>query len=139
MLKAPIQTEQNMKQFETDVFKMNVYEDGFVDFIVKKDTLVEAKDFWQSKEMSVNYMPGKKFYVLVESEGLFQITMGARDLGASKEYSDHMAAVALYSSNLSLKIIGNLYIKLKRPASPTKFFDDRNKAVQWLREQMKNH
>jgi hypothetical protein len=139
MITAPIQIEQNMKQFETDVFKMNVYDDGLVEFIVKKDTLVEAKDFWQSKEMSVNYMPGKKFYVLVESEGLFQITMGARDLGASKEYSDHMAAVALYSNNLTLKIIGNLYIKLKRPASPTKFFDDRSKAIQWLKDQMKKH
>jgi hypothetical protein len=50
-----------------------------------------------------------------------------------------MAAVALYSNNLTLKIIGNLYIKLKRPASPTKFFDDRSKAIQWLKDQMKKH
>lgn len=127
-----------MKQFETDVFRMNVHDDAFVEFIVKKDALVQAKDFWQSKEMSLEYLPGKKFFVLMESDGLFQITMGARDVGASKEYSDHIGAVALYSSNLTLKIIGNLYIKLKRPVSPTRFFDDREKAVQWLREQMKD-
>lgn len=125
-----------MKQFETDVFKMNVHDDGFVEFCMKKDTVVQAKDFWQSREMCITYMPGKKFYVLVESDGPLQITMGARDVGASKEYSGHMAAVALYSNNLSLKIIGNLYIKLKHPATPTKFFDDRAKAVEWLRQQM---
>jgi hypothetical protein len=128
---------RTMKQFETNVFKMDIHDDGFIDYVIKQDTLVEAKDFWLAKQMTIEYMPGRKFYLLMESEGLFQITMGARDLGASKEYSDHLAAVALYSNNLTLKIIGNLYIKLKRPAAPTKFFDDRDKAIAWLREQMK--
>jgi hypothetical protein len=44
-----------------------------------------------------------------------------------------MIAVALCSGNLSLKILGSLYIKINKPMIPTKFFDDREKGKAWLK------
>jgi hypothetical protein len=122
-----------MKTFETDVYTMNVYEDGYLEFKVKRDSLLEPDDLWLSRKQSLEYAPGKKFAVLMEAQDFFQIGSETRRVGASKEFSDGMTAVALCSGNLSLKILGSLYIKINKPPIPTKFFDDREKGKEWLK------
>jgi hypothetical protein len=122
-----------MKTFETDVYVMNVHEDGYLEFKVKKDSVLEPEDLWLSRKQSLEYAPDKKFAVLMEAQDFFQIGTETRRVGASKEYSDGMVAVALCSGNLSLKILGSLYIKINKPMIPTKFFDDREKGKEWLK------
>jgi hypothetical protein len=122
-----------MKTFETDVYTMNVHEDGYLEFKVKKDSVLEPEDLWLSRKQSLEYAPGKKFAVLMEAQDFFQIGTETRRVAASKEYSDGMIAVALCSGNLSLKILGSLYIKINKPMIPTKFFDDREKGKAWLK------
>ncbi len=126
-----------MKQFETSVFLMYVYDDTFIEFVAKKDALLDADDFWESKKMILEHQPGKKFYALVNGKDFFNVTKEAREIAASKEFSDHLEAVALCSNNFALKIFGNLYIKINKPNTLTQFFDDRQKAEDWLRSQMK--
>ena len=122
-----------MKTFETEVYTMSVHESGYLEFRVKKDCVLESEDLWLSRKQSLEYAPGKKFAVLMEAPDFFQIGTETRRVAASEEYSKDMIAVALCSNNLSLKILGSLYIKINRPVVPTKFFDDRAKAEEWLK------
>lgn len=126
-----------MKRFETDVFVMDVYEDTFLLFTVKKDANLEPKDLWESRKLSLDYLPGKKFYVLMQSQDFFSLGPETRRVAASKEYSDGLNAVALCSPNLTLKILGSLYMKINKPHVITRFFDDATKAEEWLRSVMK--
>ncbi len=126
-----------MKTFETDAYVMNVHDDLLIEFKVKKNVKLLDKDIWESREQSVNYLPGKKFFVLFEVEEGFDVSADARRAGASEEYSRHVAAVALCSNRLHEKIIGNLFLKVNNPIVPTRFFDDRNKALEWLKEKAK--
>jgi hypothetical protein len=121
-----------MKHFDEDNFKMTVHESGFVEFIVKKGVPLNEKDVWLSRDLSMNYLPNKKFCVLTEAEGEFRPTAGARTAGASKEYAKHVEAHAMFSTNTFLKILGNLFVSINKPATKTRFFDDREKAVEWL-------
>lgn len=126
-----------MKTFETDVYIMNVYEDGYLEFMVKKDSLLEPDDLWLSRKQSLEYAPDKKFAVLMEAQDFFQIGTETRRVASSPQFSKDMTAVALCSNNLSLKILGSLYIKINKPPIPTKFFDDREKAKNWVKEFIK--
>ncbi len=126
-----------MKTFETDAYIMHVHDDLLIEFKVKKNVKLLDKDIWESREQSMNYMPGKKFYVLFEVEEGFDVSADARRAGASEEYSKHVAAVALCSNRLHEKIIGNLFLKVNNPIVPTRFFDDRAKAIEWLKEKRK--
>ena len=122
-----------MKTFETEVYVMNVHENGFLDFRVKKDAVLESEDLWLARKQSLEYAPTKKFVVLMEAPDFFQIGTETRRVASSVEYSEDLIAVALCSSNLALKILGSLYIKINKPPVPTKFFDDRPKAEEWAR------
>lgn len=122
-----------MKTFETNAFFMTIHDDLFIEFKVKKNTTLQASDVWESRDMSIQHIPGKKFFVLFEADENADISGDARRAGASDEYTKHVAALALYSTKLHEKIIGNLFLKINRPKVPTQFFDDRDKAIQWLK------
>lgn len=122
-----------MKTFETHSFLMNVHDDLLIEFKVKKNINLQASDVWESRDLSVNHIPGKKFYVLFEGDDDAEISGDARRAGASEEYSKHVAALALYSNKSYERIIGSLFLKINKPKVPTKFFDNREEAIAWLR------
>lgn len=122
-----------MKTFDTANFSMTVHDDGFIEFRIKKGIALTEADVWLSRDLSMEYLPGKKFIVLTEADDEFRITQGARHAGASVEYAKHVNAHALCTTHLTLKILSNLFIKVSRPVVPTRFFDDRKQAIEWLR------
>lgn len=125
-----------MKTFDTTNFVMNVHDDCFIEFKIKNGITLKEEDVWLSQKLSLEFMPGKRFFVLTEAEGEFNLSQGARQAGASAKYAEHVVAHALCSNNLTLKILGNLFISVSRPVVKTRFFDQRDKAVAWLRSQM---
>lgn len=126
-----------MKKIDSENYIMIIHDDLLLEFLVKKDAVLNDKDMWESKKEAENYLPEKKFYVLLGGEEFFQVTKEAREIAASDEFSGHLAAVALFSTELSLKILGNLYIKINKPTIPTRFFNNKKKAMEWIREIMK--
>lgn len=122
-----------MKTFDTPNFTMNVHDNCLVEFKIKKGVALTEKDVWLSRDLSTSQHPGKNFFVLTEAEDEFKVTQGARQAGASKEYSQHVTAHALYTTHLTLKILSNLFIKVSKPIVPTRFFDEREKALEWLK------
>lgn len=127
-----------MKTFETNAFLMTIHDDLLIEFKVKANINLEAKDVWESRDLSVNYIPGKKFYVLFEGDDEASVSGEARRAGASEEYTKHVAALALYSNKAYERIIGSLFLKINKPLVPTEFFDDREKAIAWLRIKQKS-
>ena len=125
-----------MKAFDREKYTMIIRDNLLIEFKVKKGAKLDAADVLDSRELSVKYMPGKKFFVLMESEGDLDVTVDGRRAGASEEYSRHVAALALCSNRLHETILGNLFLKINRPIVPTKFFDNRDKAIEWLRNKM---
>ena len=123
-----------MKLFETDAYSMLIHDDLLIEFKVKKNAKLEEKDIWLSRDQSVGYLPGKKFVILIESEGYMDASSAARKAAASEEYSRHVKALALFSTKLHETILGKLFLQLDKPLVPTRFFDNREKAIAWLKE-----
>lgn len=126
----------SMQTFDTERFTMKVHDNGLVEFTVRKGVTLTEDDVWLSNRLSTQHLPGKKLYVLTEAEGEFNPTPDARKAGASDKYASSVAAHALCSDDLTLKILGNLFISISRPKAKTKFFDERARALEWLKKQM---
>ncbi len=126
-----------MKNFETNAFTMTIHDDLLIEFKVKANVNLQASDVWESRDMSVNCIPGKKFFVLFEGDEDASVSGEARRAGASEEYTKHVAALALYSDKAYERIIGSLFLKINKPKVPTEFFDDREKAIAWLKIKQK--
>jgi hypothetical protein len=72
----------------------------------------------------------------MEGEEDATVNNAARRLAASSEYAQYTAALALCTSNLALRIMGNLFLKINKPAVATRLFETREEALTWLHKQM---
>ena len=99
---------------------------------------IEFADAKQMREMLLKLSEGKKYAILLDGSETFNVSKEARELIAGKEYSLDRIASALYVKSLANKLIGNFFIKVNKPGSPTKIFSTYESAFAWLNEQVDN-
>lgn len=86
----------------------------------------------ENKAVALQLTANGRFTLLFISNGDIVTTPEMRRLCASPEYNNHLNAVALLSPSSAMKILGNFYLRLNRPAVPTRFFTVQEMAVDWL-------
>lgn len=119
--------------YETDYM---VYEKGdhilkakykpgvFVDLEVAKQIVIDRMKFTGEEG----------FVVLIYDEGITNISGEARQYLASKEANEYIMAGAIINESPVTSIIGNIFVKLSKPAIPCKLFSNEEKAIDWLAE-----
>ncbi|MCE3258798.1 MAG: hypothetical protein K0S12_439, partial [Bacteroidetes bacterium] len=76
-----------------------------------------------------------KFYVLAEGVEFFTMTKEARELCSTVTHLDNVFAIAFYTKNISILLLGEIYNKINKPPVPTKVFTNKDEARDWLNEQ----
>ena len=96
-----------------------------------------VKDMLEAKKFSTSLLPNKKIYLLVVVEGNFSTSREARELLADPNYSSHQAAIALYTKNIGVKLLAQMYVKVNKPKIPIKIFRSEKEAFKWLKHCIK--
>jgi hypothetical protein len=125
-----------LKQIETDIFTIYLHDDLLKEIIVKKNKTLTEEDIHESIRLSQEAIPGKQFYVLIEGEENASVAAHAQGLAASSEYAKFARALALCSADPYLEVAGSVYLKTNHPKIPTRFFERRSDAIDWLRSLM---
>ena len=125
-----------MKIVETERYILKIYENNFLEYYIKEGVVIDMGLALEVKKICKQYRPNTKFYVFTEGAGFFNVTKEVREAGASKEFSKNMVAVAFYTTNPTLLLLGELYNKINKPAVETKIFTNRDKALTWLKSIM---
>jgi hypothetical protein len=120
---------------EKYTFKIDA-ENQFMEYSIKPDVTIDAPDVIEAKQFILQRYPNIKFYVLARGIEFFTLTREARALSAGKEFSENTLAVAFYTTNASLLLIGNMYLKIDKPHAPTRIFNNLDSAKDWLSEKM---
>src|ERR1043166_8353604 len=111
-----------MYQIEEPTFRLLFHEEEIKEVVVKKDCSYSADDVWRSVELAEDYMPGKRFGVLIRAEEGGQVSSDARRAAATERYYQHTGALALCSDNVMQSITGNLFVRINRPKVQTRFW-----------------
>jgi hypothetical protein len=123
---------------ETDKYIMRVHDDEcMLEYLVKEDVTISAADVIAGKAALSKIRPGIKFFVIAEGIGFFTITKEAKEICATSEYADNTVAVAFYTTSTAILLMGEMYNKINKPVVPTKIFNNRELAQEWLKEQMR--
>lgn len=74
----------------------------------------------------------RDFTVLVDARKNHNATREGREFMA-KNHKPNRKAMAIMTNNLAIKLIVNFYIKINKPKTPTKLFNDIKEAEKWLK------
>lgn len=118
---------------------MKIGDDLIKEILVKRGQVFGEADAKEAGQISRELKPNSRFFVLMEGEEGATVNNAARRYAASKEYAQYTAALALCSSNLALRIMGNLFLKVNAPAVHTRLFESREEALAWLNKQMEDY
>lgn len=121
---------------ETPESLVHVYANGIIHSRINEGVVLDTPYLITGKKSLLQLGLDKKFYVLAESNGFFRTTRKARQLSASREYSDHIAAVAIVTNHQFVALVADMYFLIDKPATPTKLFVNRDEARSWLEERM---
>ncbi len=73
-----------------------------------------------------------KIRVLIDMTSVTEMSKEARDYFANERTASIQRATALLIGSPVSRVIGNFFMGLNKPISPTKLFTDPGKAIQWL-------
>jgi len=122
------------KSAENDLVKMVII-DGIVHVHSKSDnqfTLEDAERMTNMRHQLQNYV---KMPLLANLTGFRTWSKEAREFVSTDYAVRYLSAEALLTDNSLFTItIANIYLKLSPPPIPHKVFNDREKAIQWLKK-----
>jgi hypothetical protein len=122
--------------FESKEGTVKVYDNGFLEVNIREGAYLDANYVIEGKKKLDELKLGKKYYALNEAAGFYGTSKDARKLSASKEYAEHLGAIAVMVNHVSIRIILDLYLNIDKPYTPTKAFTDRKLALAWLDKKM---
>ncbi len=111
--------------------------EGILENKVVDSAEIDVADVEQAKSDNLQLSLGNPYCILVDSGKYSTITPEALELSASKNFKQNTIAKALLIDGLPHRIVGNFYMRFKKPAIKTKIFTEREKAIKWLVSELK--
>ena len=91
-----------------------------------------AKENVDAQESVRDGLNKEQIRVLIDMTAVTEISKEARDYFANERTASIQRATALLIDSPVSRVIGNFFMGLNKPISPTRLFTDSNKAIQWL-------
>lgn len=112
----------------TIILKMN----GIMHFHLKSKHEITYDDMHYMLNHVNQIGKGKKFPNLITFEDYVTISREAREFAASDASNIYTICDAFVVKKTALKLLGNFYLVINKPNSPTKMFEDEESACNWL-------
>jgi hypothetical protein len=120
-----------MREAYTASFHMMMDDqEGILRIGIKEDAAIGLEEIKKYYELT-NILAGtQRVRVLIMAEQPFEISSEAREYISQQSFN--RIATAIVTSNMAVRLIVNLYMKLINSASPIRLFSAEQKALEWL-------
>lgn len=119
------------KNFNKTVIKLR--SDGIMEFDLKPCDSFLVDDLKEINTVIDLLGDGQVFPRLISVNHFMDFGKDIRAYAASEESNATTAAVAFVVNLFVLKFVGNFYISFNKPARPTRLFETKAEAVEWLK------
>jgi hypothetical protein len=118
--------------FSNEKFEIYVLSHNIFKLKPKAGIELDVVDGYEMRSNFLSLSKGNKFAVLTDATNFFSTTGELRQLLASSAFTELRFAAAIVSQSPANKIIGNFFIKVNKPSTPTKLFSSEKMAFEWL-------
>lgn len=109
-------------------------ENNIIYVYVKKDADIDVEQILQIRETNEKLANGNNYVVLFEIAEFAFISKEAREYGGENELGELRKAMAIVVKSMAHRLLANFFINVNKPPTPTKVFNDKKKALEWLNQ-----
>lgn len=121
-----------MKKIELNNSTCIYSKDNLITVYIKPSSLIEATDVLEIRAANEKLTQGKSYVILMLVGEYSVLSKEAREIASKQEYGNTRKAMAFVINGLPHRIIGNFFINVNKPPTPTKIFNSRKEAEEWL-------
>ena len=126
-----------MKELKVETSTQKLYWDGeneivWGELFADQTTKERAKENVDAQERVRDVLGKAKTRVLIDMTAISEISKEARDYFANERTASIQRATALLISSPVSRVIGDFFMGLNKPISPTRLFTDPREAIKWL-------
>ncbi len=126
-----------MKELKEETLTQRIYWDSENEIVwgeLFADITTEelAKKNIDAQERVRNNMNKKKTRVIIDMTTVSEISKEARDYLANERTASIQRATALLIGSSVSRVIGNFFLGLNKPITPTRLFTNSKEAIKWL-------
>ncbi len=114
-------------------------EEQIVQINFKDHTEIQVEDLLELRKISLDWTNNRPYCTYVESGAFNTYKRELRDEMSKPENSEGRIAVAVFNSNLAVKLIVDFFWKITGSDNPTRLFSTREEALDWLRKERDAH
>ena len=122
--------------FDTKKITLKLIEPQIIKMMMVDGIELDQNDAKEAIAEAVRLADGKYYTVLLDANVAGDISHEARDEFAKSKYR---LAVAIVTTSLANKLLGNFFIKFHKPMSSSRIFSDEPSAIEWLRTIINNN
>jgi hypothetical protein len=119
------------KEFQHTIVRYR--KDGIVHVIYKSGCTISVEDCYAMAKFISQIDGNRKYLMLTEPQRGSNIDEEARTLLASEKGNRFTYKNAILCSSIIHEMIGNFFIRMDNPVVPTKLFNSRDRALDWLK------
>ena len=125
------------KEFQRTIVEYR--NDGVIHVVYKPGCTISVEDCYAMAKFIARIGEAEKYPFLTEPSGGSKIDEEARVLLASEKGNIFILKNAILCNSIVYEMIGNFFIRMDRPLTPTKLFESEVKAISWLLSNSKHH
>lgn len=104
-------------------------------FRVNQDQFIDEDEMKEMLGYAEEFVGPVRHYALVDFGGSLSSTSEARKMYSEAPFIlQYRIADAFLVNSLSVRMVANFFIKVTRPATPTRIFNTEAKAIEWLKQ-----
>jgi hypothetical protein len=119
------------KDVDRAIFRL--YEEGIYHVEVKKGQLI-TMDFIHAGYQFLDDNGGGRYYNIYEFGSFSDVDPKVREWMAAPPIRSYTIADAIVINSLPLKMLADFYLKFDKPVNPTRVFNSRDRALDWILE-----
>jgi hypothetical protein len=128
-----------LDEAKLEASSVSLRSDGIIHVLLDTERVFGIDDLREVDKEILKMGKGRAFPTLITSRRDDTVTTPeVRQSAASKERT-HSVASAFVTQSVIQKLIVNFYIFFHKPARPTRMFNSKEKAIEWLRQFKKMH
>jgi hypothetical protein len=121
-----------MESFRTEGATVNIRPDGIL-HIHYDDVFLKIEDTKRIFGFVRRNCPWEKSPVYLTGGSFTSQDPASRKFNGSEEVTKHCSAIAMLSTSMAQKILANFFMRIIKPAVPTKSFSTEEEAIEWLK------
>ncbi|PCJ87568.1 MAG: hypothetical protein COA57_04595 [Flavobacteriales bacterium] len=115
---------------------MHMGDDGILYVKYHEDAEIELEDAKKHIATAIQLSNGKPVPVLINAKGVnSNMSPEARKyFSESEDTRKYRKVLAVVVDSLANRLVANFFISFNKPSEPTKVFNDKGKAIEWLNQ-----